>query len=36
MTSIGIGEKEILFEADYIFEDATHIDTEFIQKLIKN
>jgi beta-phosphoglucomutase len=34
MISIGIGEKEILFEANYIFEDSTQIGTEFIEKLI--
>ena len=34
MISIGIGEKEILFEANYIFEDSTQIGTEFIKKLI--
>lgn len=36
MTSIGIGEKAILFEADFIFEDFTHIDKDFIEKLITN
>jgi beta-phosphoglucomutase len=36
MISIGIGKKEILFEANYIFEDSTQIETEFIEKLIKN
>ena len=36
MISIGIGEKEILFEANYIFEDSTKINNEFIEKLIKN
>jgi beta-phosphoglucomutase len=34
MTSIGIGENKILFEADFIFGDFTHIDKEFIEKLI--
>ena len=34
MTSIGIGENKILFEADFIFEDFTLIDKEFIEKLI--
>ena len=34
MTSIGIGENKILFEADFIFEDFTHIDKDFIEKLI--
>lgn len=36
MTSIGIGEKEILFEADFIFEDFTHIGKVFIDKLIRD
>ena len=36
MTSIGIGENKILFEADFIFEDFTHIDKDFIEKLIKD
>ena len=35
MTSIGIGNKEILYEADFVFEDFTHIDKDFIEKLIK-
>jgi beta-phosphoglucomutase len=34
MTSIGIGEESILFEAKYIFEDFTHIDMSFIEGLI--
>lgn len=34
MTSIGIGENKILFEADFIFEDFTKINIEFIEKLI--
>jgi beta-phosphoglucomutase len=34
MTSIGIGENKILFEANFIFEDFTHIDKGFIEKLI--
>lgn len=34
MTSIGIGENKILFDADFIFEDFTHIDKDFIEKLI--
>ena len=34
MKSIGIGENKILFEADFIFEDFTHIDKDFIEKLI--
>ena len=35
MISIGIGEKEILFEADYVFKDFTEISTEFLKGLIK-
>ena len=34
MTSVGIGEKDILSEADYIFKDFTEIDTDFIDKLL--
>ena len=36
MISIGIGNKEVLYDADYIFKDFTEISTEFIGKLIKN
>jgi beta-phosphoglucomutase len=35
MTSIGIGEKNILKEADYIFNDFTEISISFIQELIE-
>lgn len=35
MTSIGIGEKAVLHEAKYIFEDFTHIDKNFIEALIR-
>lgn len=35
MISIGIGEKSVLHEADYVFSDFTEIDTAFIDKLIK-
>jgi beta-phosphoglucomutase len=35
MTSIGIGEEKTLHEAHYIFEDFTHIENSFIEKLIK-
>jgi beta-phosphoglucomutase len=35
MTSVGIGNKEILYEADFVFEDFTSITIEFIEKLIK-
>ncbi len=34
MTSIGIGNAEVLHEADYNFTDFTEITTEFLQKLI--
>ena len=34
MISIGIGETEILHEADYIFNDFTFIDLSFIENLI--
>jgi len=33
MTSIGIGSKDILFEADFVFQDFTEISVEFIQEL---
>ncbi|SFF59293.1 beta-phosphoglucomutase [Salegentibacter agarivorans] len=36
MMSIGIGEKEILGEADYVFNDFTEIDINFIKKLLSN
>jgi len=35
MISIGIGEKNILNEADYIFKDFTEISISFIQELIE-
>lgn len=34
MTSIGIGDPSILFEADYCFKDFTEINTDFLSKLI--
>ena len=34
MISIGIGDKEVLHEADYIFNDFTFIDITFIENLI--
>ena len=34
MTSIGIGEEEILHEAKYIFKDFTFIDVSFIESLV--
>ena len=35
MISIGIGDKNILHEADYNFEDFTKMDKKFLKKLIK-
>ena len=34
MISIGIGDKNILHEADYIFNDFTEISKDFIEELI--
>lgn len=34
MTSVGIGDKKVLAEADYVFRDFTEIKTDFIKKLI--
>ncbi|CAL67100.1 beta-phosphoglucomutase [Christiangramia forsetii] len=36
MTSIGIGNKKVLDEADYIFADFREIEIEFIEKLLRN
>lgn len=33
MISIGIGDKEVLGEADFVFKDFTEISTEFIKEL---
>ena len=35
MTSVGIGEKDILEGADHIFADFTEIDIEFIKNIIR-
>ncbi|WP_304141145.1 beta-phosphoglucomutase [Mesoflavibacter zeaxanthinifaciens] len=35
MISIGIGEENVLHEADYVFSNFIEIDTAFIDKLIK-
>lgn len=35
MTSVGIGEASVLNEAQYIFPDFNHIDTSFLESLIK-
>lgn len=35
MISIGIGEKEILSEADYVFRNFTEIDSAFLKQLIE-
>ena len=34
MISIGIGKKEVLFEADYVFKDFTEISNDFLTELI--
>ena len=34
MISIGIGDKSVLHEADYVFQDFTKMDEEFLNKLI--
>lgn len=36
MTSLGIGDKKVLQEADYVFTDFTEIEIEFIEKLLRN
>lgn len=36
MISIGIGDKEVLHEADFVFTDFTEISLDFLDKLIKN
>lgn len=35
MTSVGIGDENILHEAKYIFKDFTYMDTSFLEALIK-
>lgn len=35
MTSVGIGEENILHEAKYIFKDFTYMDTSFLEAMIK-
>jgi len=34
MTSVGIGEAKILYEAKFIFPDFTYIDEQFVESLI--
>lgn len=36
MTSIGIGARDVLSEADHIFADFTEIKIEFIENLLRN
>jgi len=36
MISIGIGSKEVLFEANHVFNGFTEISSAFIQKIIDN
>ncbi len=35
MLSIGIGDKNVLYEADYVFSDFTEIDFKFIESIIE-
>jgi len=35
MTSIGIGEKNVLSEANYVFENMTQITSQFLENLLK-
>ena len=35
MLSIGIGDREVLKNADYVFEDFTSIDIEFIKVIVR-
>ncbi|AVR46984.1 beta-phosphoglucomutase [Christiangramia fulva] len=35
MISIGIGEKQVLHEADFVFPDFTKIEIDFIEKLLR-
>lgn len=35
MISIGVGSKDVLFEADYVFKDFTEISLEFLNDLLK-
>ncbi|WP_250433194.1 beta-phosphoglucomutase [Hanstruepera flava] len=35
MVSIGIGEQEILYEADYVFKNFTEMENSFLIELIK-
>lgn len=34
MLSIGIGDKQVLFEADYVFKDFTEMSNDFLTELI--
>ena len=36
MTSIGIGKKSVLHEADHVFKDFTEISMNFMDELIKD
>ncbi|WP_104735459.1 beta-phosphoglucomutase [Hanstruepera ponticola] len=36
MISIGVGEKDVLNQADYVFKDFTELENSFLNKLIKN
>ncbi|TCK65195.1 beta-phosphoglucomutase [Winogradskyella wandonensis] len=36
MISIGIGEKDVLHEADYVFKDFTEMSEEFIEAIVSD
>jgi beta-phosphoglucomutase len=36
MVSIGIGDKKVLYEADFVFRDFTEISEEFIKNLLES
>ncbi|WP_191858749.1 beta-phosphoglucomutase [Hanstruepera ponticola] len=36
MISIGVGEKDVLNQANYVFKDFTELENSFLNKLIKN
>jgi len=35
MISIGIGDKNVLHEADYNFKDFTEMNKKFLKRLVK-
>ena len=36
MISVGIGDKKVLYEADFVFKDFTEINKEFIKELLES